>query len=317
MAKMREWKFEQLEARELLAVDVSGFNWHNPAMPLDTNGDCAISSVDVLQVVNFLNSSGGGEFENNRNATDPMVDVNRDGFATAIDALLGINFLNSGLSELIAYEGFEYAEGVPLVSSMGAGNGFLGPWRAGGFNASSSDHLTIAADSLASEFVTNRGGRLIGEPVNGIGGAERDLIHPLGLDDTTRYVSYLIRPEQLSGWFGITFEQSEGENPELFFGFTRGPDAWVVENRGGQLRHDSPVSVELNETVLLVLEAEFRNGMDTFKLYVNPTSTEDLGSPVVKTDQDMGLIRGLGIYSRGGFSLDEIRVGTTLQSVLS
>ena len=33
------------------------------------------------------------------------------------------------------------------------------------------------------------------------------------------------------------------------------------------------VSVELNETVLLVLEAEFRNGMDTFKLYVNPTST--------------------------------------------
>ncbi len=68
-------------------------NWNNP---LDVNNDGFVSPIDVLGVVNALNSggagpltSGGGEGE-----TKMFVDTSADGVLSPLDALLVINWLN-------------------------------------------------------------------------------------------------------------------------------------------------------------------------------------------------------------------------------
>jgi len=67
---------------------------------------------------------------------------------------------------------------------------------------------------------------------------------------------------------------------------------------------------------LLVVKAEFTDGMDRLTLYVNP----QVGAPepttgIVKQDRAFGLLDSVLLYSTGAFSLDEIRIGETFQSV--
>ncbi|MDA1049623.1 MAG: Ig-like domain-containing protein [Planctomycetota bacterium] len=64
---------------------------------LDVNNDGAVSPVDVLGVVNYLNSAGAGVQSEGPGSKRVMlyVDVNGDYFASALDALLIINHLNT------------------------------------------------------------------------------------------------------------------------------------------------------------------------------------------------------------------------------
>ena len=91
---------------------------------------------------------------------------------------------------------------------------------------------------------------------------------------------------------------------------------YVLEEVGGAGQVLSSVTPAVGKTVLLVVKAEFAAGNDTFTLYVNPAP----GSPepvtgAVKSDLDVGLTDFLLIYSGGAFSLDEIRLGETFESV--
>lgn len=61
---------------------------------LDVNGDGAISPIDALLVINYLNSKQLDPFAGDQTLT--RLDVNRDGSVSPIDALLVINYLNSG-----------------------------------------------------------------------------------------------------------------------------------------------------------------------------------------------------------------------------
>lgn len=217
----------------------------------------------------------------------------------------------------IAYEPFDYAPATAL-NGLNGGTGFSDAWTPtiGGVN------YTIADGSLAFDSLCTNGGRM--QSVTGHTQMGRHLSATFGADGTTRYFSFLLRPEgvlhggDLGGFHGL---QLQGGAGALFIGKPGGAGGgvtapYVLEEVGGGGQVLSTVAPVVGETVLLVVKAEFAAGDDTFTLYVNPTpgSPEPVGS-VVKSDVDIGSTDYLLIYSGGEFSLDEIRLGETFESV--
>jgi hypothetical protein len=68
--------------------------YQNPTNALDVNADGFVSAIDVLNIVNFINNTGGGRLPPG-NPVPPYLDVNGDGFASPIDVLTVINFINA------------------------------------------------------------------------------------------------------------------------------------------------------------------------------------------------------------------------------
>ena len=69
----------------------------NPISYLDVNADGHLSPLDVLLIINFMNSYPGGDGSVvGLAAPPPYYDVNGDGFISPLDALLVINWYNSG-----------------------------------------------------------------------------------------------------------------------------------------------------------------------------------------------------------------------------
>jgi len=229
-----------------------------------------------------------------------------------------------------AYEPFDYSPANSDLNSNNGGTGFSGPWAPGGYNASLYDNYDIAAGSLTFGALQVSGNHVHSSAVNAIAGLTRPLTEPLGADGTTRYISFLVRPEGtlgagvFNGFFGLILHRAEAfpganpEPPELFLGKPGGEqiDQYVLENRGGAMQVPSGVLAEVGKTVLLVVRADFRAGVDKFTLYINPTPLcPEPAQGIVKEDIDSGPITELTIYSTGEFSMDELRVGNTFADV--
>ena len=214
---------------------------------------------------------------------------------------------------LLAHEPFDYAADSAL-DTLNGGVGFSGPWA----SSISGPNYTIANGSLAFAPLCASGGRM--HSTVGHTRMSRPLSASFGSDGTTRYFSFLLRPEgvlnggDLGGFHGL-------QVGNLFIGKPGGAGGgvlapYVLEQVGGAGQVLSSVVPVIDETVLLVVKAEFTAGNDTFTLYVNPTP----GSPepdagTVKSDLDLGTPNELFIYSGGEFSLDELRLGVTFESV--
>ena len=72
-----------------VTIIVSGFSdppYQNPANNYDVNGDGAVSPIDALILINYINANGQGPIPAGR-PTPPYLDVNGDGRATAEDVL--------------------------------------------------------------------------------------------------------------------------------------------------------------------------------------------------------------------------------------
>ncbi|MEQ1828481.1 MAG: DVUA0089 family protein [Pirellula sp.] len=67
--------------------------WHNASSPHDVDGDNSESPLDVLTIVNFLNSVGSGPVGTGN--PPPYLDVDSDNYVSPLDVLVVINFLNS------------------------------------------------------------------------------------------------------------------------------------------------------------------------------------------------------------------------------
>jgi hypothetical protein len=113
--------------------------WRNAEDPLDVNASGAVTPLDVLLIVNRLNSLGSQTLPPPvvAQSPPPYYDTNGDGVSSALDALLVINFLNASSPAAVG-EG----EGAALPSQRSAEDARPAlPWRgwisAGG---SSSDH---------------------------------------------------------------------------------------------------------------------------------------------------------------------------------
>ncbi|MCA9121543.1 MAG: hypothetical protein H6822_15740 [Planctomycetaceae bacterium] len=78
---------------------VPGFPWQNRNNALDVNNDSSVAPIDVLQIINELNSFGSHDLNFPTSLVKPPAyfDVNGDNFVSPVDALQVINYLN-GLS---------------------------------------------------------------------------------------------------------------------------------------------------------------------------------------------------------------------------
>jgi hypothetical protein len=178
-----------------------------------------------------------------------------------ITALVGM--AGHAAAALIAYEGFNYAAIGSDLSGNNGGFGFVGPWTPGGFNATTFNHLDIGAGSLVFDGLQTEGNRAASGPLSAIGGLSRALAQPLGAPGTSAYVSFLLRPQGtlnqgvFNGFFGLVLESPT--EPELFIGKPGGGaiSQYVLESRGGGPQVASGVSAVADETVLLVLSADF------------------------------------------------------------
>lgn len=79
------------------APEGEALRWHNPMNPLDVDDDGYVSALDVLKIVNHVNTFGSQVLAEGESAVGEVrryVDVNGDGLATPQDALRVINYLN-------------------------------------------------------------------------------------------------------------------------------------------------------------------------------------------------------------------------------
>ncbi|MFN6162612.1 MAG: GEVED domain-containing protein [Planctomycetota bacterium] len=69
----------------------------NPLNKYDVNGDTFVSPIDVLQIVNYINSGLPSRPPMPPVAVPPYLDVDSDGFISALDVLNVIDFINANL----------------------------------------------------------------------------------------------------------------------------------------------------------------------------------------------------------------------------
>jgi hypothetical protein len=208
------------------------------------------------------------------------------------------------------YEGFSYLAGSSL-SSQNGGSGWAGAWgSAGGLDA------TIAASSLTFSNLVVSGGALstAGNQPPGQGSSVaywvRNLGTTLGADNTTAYLSFLFRPDAGFGFYGgLGFGN-------LFVGLSGNQSFFGLEGPGGDINLSS-VSAVAGKTVLIVVRFDFLPGNDRVLLYINPTpgQPEPAVPNVLKTDLDVGSVTSLAINNYGGFTTDEIRIGSSFDAV--
>ncbi len=218
----------------------------------------------------------------------------------------------------LAYEGF--TPSFPIYAN--GGSGFSGPWAQGGFNAFASRYVPVEGSICHSRLQTS-GDSVTGSASPSINGAIRNLAFPLGQNNTTVYVSFLLQPQGtldsgiFGGFFGLTLNGSLGN--DLFIGKPGGGanDEYVLEARGGAFQVPSGTPTVIGRTALLVVRADFRPGLDLFTLYVNPNPRDpEPSSGAVEANLDLGVVSRIGIYSTGAFAVDEIRIGTTYTDVV-
>lgn len=78
-----------------VSIRVQNSRWQNPSGALDVNGDGFVSPIDVLLIINYLNS-GQPTFLPNANVTPPpFLDPSGDERVTPLDIILIINHLNA------------------------------------------------------------------------------------------------------------------------------------------------------------------------------------------------------------------------------
>ena len=82
-------------ADSVLVQEDDTWSWTNPVEPADVSGDLAISAIDALLLINFLNSGQNSELPPLEDRPEFFFDVSGDGFVSAVDALTVINILNT------------------------------------------------------------------------------------------------------------------------------------------------------------------------------------------------------------------------------
>lgn len=101
--------------------------WHNPNNPLDIDGNSIVIPLDVLLIVNRLDSIGAGRLPPPGVQQSPRVyyDSNGDGDSTPLDVLLVVNFLNDqsepGAGEGESLEAVHRQETVDIHQKEGRG----------------------------------------------------------------------------------------------------------------------------------------------------------------------------------------------------
>jgi hypothetical protein len=219
---------------------------------------------------------------------------------------------------LIAYEPFDYPANEPLVGQTN-GTGFVEPWSSGGFNARLFDLANMKPGVLQYSGLATRGSNHVEVDAvpatrSGIAGLGRLLATNLAEPSATYYLSFLHRPDGEEEYSAVVLGTGQGK--ELSVGKSGSVRQYHVSQRGGQNRVYSRVEPVVGKTVFIVVKMEFKDGPDRFTLYMNPSPGKpEPPTAVVKDDLDLEDADSLFLYSRGAWSVDEIRLGTTWADV--
>ena len=219
---------------------------------------------------------------------------------------------------LLVYEPFDYPAEATLVDQTN-GAGFAGPWEPGGFNARLSDVFNMKTGALTYSNLATRGGNHLSvsappEGVAAIAGVGRLLPTNLATPGANYYLSFLHRPDGEEEYASVVLGTGQGN--ELSVGKSGSVKQYHISQRGGLGRVYSGVEPVVGKTVFIVVKMEFKDGPDRFTLYVNPTPGKpEPATGAVKDDLDLEFAEQLFLYSRGAWSVDEIRLGTTWEAV--
>ncbi|MCC7377563.1 MAG: putative Ig domain-containing protein [Verrucomicrobiales bacterium] len=223
---------------------------------------------------------------------------------------------------LQAYEPFDYpSDGVLTSAATGSSpNGSVGFSRAW----YGSSIIRVERSSLPHPDLLVSGHHASTDLRTTIQSALRDLSIPIGTSGTTRYLSFLARADRLpvvgpnQPFFGILLDTSV--NPDFFIGKPGqgAPTHWVIEDAGGAGQQASLATIALGEATLVVAKLEFEDGNDRVSLFIAPSpgGLEPATPDAVRNDRDLGSVRTLALQSTDAWSVDEVRVGTTWNSVV-
>ncbi len=215
----------------------------------------------------------------------------------------------------LAYDGFGNGPLADLHGSVG-GTGWNGAWAdvmgdvVTGINGPGLSYPGLATSRGAARSLTSDSVYPISRYWRSFGAL------PAGT--TTLYVSFLIRSDEAFGWGGLLF----GTWPQaMIVGVPAGMGTFGLQLSEGLsegLGDDSPVPLAADTTYLCVVKItkNAQGNGSTWRLYVNPTV--GAAEPAVPAAQYQGpaLPTALNIDNGGGFTTDEIRVGTSWSAVL-
>jgi hypothetical protein len=230
--------------------------------------------------------------------------------------LIGLTQLSR--ATLIAYEPFDYPAGELLLGKTN-GFGFTNAWSPAGFNARVPEGFELRPGRLQFANLATRGTtRVAAEGVHKeyseIYGLGRRVVTNFGISGTTFYLSYLCRVDAEGEYTSVIIGNGDGR--ELSIGKSGTANDYVIAQRGGIGRIGAGIGQCVGKTVFIVVKMEFRDGMDRFTMFVNPKP----GSPqppkgIAKEDLDLEPTNMIILYSRGAWSVDELRLGTTWADV--
>jgi hypothetical protein len=212
---------------------------------------------------------------------------------------------------LIAYEPFGYTASSTLDTQAG-GSGFSGGW------SSSTGTATVASPGLTYSGLATVGNRVTTTVSNTT--YTRSLLTSLGSVTGTYYFSVILRPDNANNSNGAEFALV-GSTASLYLGKPTTGNNYVLDtvgNGGGGSQSVSSTVATSGTAVLMVLRADLVAGAaDSFKLYLNPSLLAEPGSAdATKSSYEVGNITGVQFTGNLGFSLDELRVGSTYADVV-
>lgn len=224
--------------------------------------------------------------------------------------------LQPSSAALIVYEDFNYSVGD--LNNENGGTGWGGKWVKD--TSSNTDVVAGSLDDPNDLLTANNHASVTGSATGDI--YTRSLTTAIGVDGTTRYLSFLLSPDSTldtSNWFGLALR--EGGAGDIFFGILARTTTFGIDDEtlNGTDDADSLISATLGTTALLVIKMQFNTSGtdDVFSMYINPNpgSAEPTADATYTYDfagQDIGT---LVLNSSDSVSYDEIRIGTTYADV--
>ncbi len=236
---------------------------------------------------------------------------------------------NPGGSSL-AYEGFNYQPGA--VSFQSGGFGWGGPWTSVAGNALYFDYGSLFGESNAPAgydayssgshlrgYGGSRVGRLLDCSIDGVFARDGYLnaSGDIGAAGKTIYISFLQQPAEIDKFYEFEFHRNDFGDPGRIAGIGNDTTGTDVNFRVPGNNH---MSLGAGDTAVdfYVVRIDFHGGNDDVRVYRNPTSMTEPGTPTLTMFGvgDMSFDRfSVGVW--GNFvAIDEIRVGNAWTNVI-
>ena len=244
--------------------------------------------------------------------------------------------------QYLAYEGFNYANNLPLNGQFG-GVGWALPWdiqngnnTVPGFQSSTTNpliygNLLLSGNHGSGGFNYLSAGRRLNLSGNGPFASYLNGAGMIGQSGTTLYWSVLLRKEFNNNQFAAVMLQGgnntpwvTNQNPRVALGYfstqstISGTRYWGLAANGTV--YNSTIPVSAGSTTLLVMQIDFGTSNHTLHLWVNPSSIGGVApaANIVQTISGNLQLHSLAMYLgdfAGQSSVDEIRVGSSYACV--